>query len=186
MKHRGLSEAEYALMIEEEKRLCTPMEIIAVKYQAGISIREGAVVDKERHVPGLKLKKIEKKRSLQTTDSKSTWTMYFDKPNGDLVLFLGIEFPRVKRKYRFCFELSTKLKKANVPPVVIPSAQGPFLFEVLEADERTSEALNWLEALIKSDGEIALMDDKEPSVGITGINNDVPRIILMMYGWKVK
>ena len=182
MKYKPLTDEQYAEILADEKRMCTPAQFIKAKFQPGISRRDHIVTKKETEIPAIKMSHIEDKDQLRSTSFDSMWSIYQDKEKGELILILALIFSEPNRYLKFCFQLNTKLKKLGVPPVAISTPQGVFLFEVMEPDEPTAEVLNWLNLLIQSNGEITLMDDTEPSVGLENITTDIPKIVLQMYG----
>ena len=53
-------------------------------------------------------------------------------------------------------------------------------------DDNTDGVLQWMILLSKSEGNIAIIDGREPSVGIDGVPIDVPSLVLGFFDDIIK
>lgn len=182
MQNKKLSDAEYLLLVEEEKRLCENVQYLKGTMKKGISIENEEIVKKDKEMPSVRLgRKLIQKDLYKRTATVSMWKLAKDKNTGELCAFLEVVFPETNAPtLHFCFDMSTKLQKIGEgKKIKIGDIELIEIFMEFEGD--TGTILQWMKLLVTSGGDISISDGEEPSIGASGIPTDIPKIILRYF-----
>lgn len=177
MEGKKLGDAEYLLLMDEEKRLCeNNIQLLKGKMVKDFSIENGEIVKEDKVIPSIILgRKLTQKYLYKSTINRSRWKLISDRNTGELCAFLEIEFPKTNApSLNFCFEMNTKLKK-NIKIIDIELIE-----TFMEFDGDTGVILKWMKLLIDTGGRISISDREEPSINL-GIQIDVPRTVLKYF-----
>lgn len=183
MQFKKLSDAEYLLVIEEEKMLCeSGVQFLKGNMIKGVSIKDGEIVKNDMTLPSIRLgRKLLQKDLYKDTITMSIWKLASDRTTGDLYAFLEVNFPETKAPVlHFCFEMSTKLKKIGEGKK-IKIGEIEFIETFMEFEGDTGTILQWMKLLINTGGNISISDGDEPSIGADEIPLDIPRLILKYF-----
>ena len=160
MKSEAVGDAECRIMMEEEKRLCEKnVQFLKGTLKAGISFKDGNLVKDDIVHPCIRLERklTQKERELYTdTVTMSTWKII--KENEKLYVFLEIVFSKTDAPpLHFCFEMSTKLKKAGKEKKI--KFGGVELVGIpMEFEDGTGYILQWMKLLLSAGGNISISD----------------------------
>jgi len=183
MEGKNLGDAEYLLIIEEEKRLCeSNILFLKGKMKKGVSIENGKIVKNDKEIPSIRLgRKLEQKDLYMGTTTRSVWKLASDRNTVELCAFLEVVFPETNAPtLHFCLEMSTKLKKTGEGrKIKIGGVE--FIETFMEFEGDTGTILQWMKLLIDTGGCISISDGEEPSIGADGIPIDIPRIVLRYF-----
>jgi len=183
MEGKTLGDAEFLLLIEEEKRLCeTNILFLKGKVKKGISIENGEIAKNDKEMPSIRLgRKLIQKDLYRDTITRSVWKLASDRNTGELCAFLEVNFPETNAPaLHFCLEMSTKLKKTGEGRK-IKIGRVEFIETIMEFEGDTGTILQWMKLLIDAGGSISISDGEEPSIGADGIPVDIPRIVLRYF-----
>lgn len=188
MQGKTLSDAEYLLVIEEEKRLCeNNVQFLKGTMKKGVTIENGEIAKIDKEMPSIRLgRKLIQKDLYRETITRSMWKMAKDRDKGELNAFLEIDFPETNAStLRFCFNMSTKLKKIGEGKK-IKIGEVELIETFMEFEGDTGTILQWMKLLISSGGNISISDGEEPSIGTDGVPIDIPRLVLGYFDKIIK
>lgn len=188
MEGRKLGDQECVLIVEEEKRLCeNGVQLIKGLLKKDLTIMNGEIVKKDKEISALKLNRILENRDLYVDiNTESAWKLITDKDEKKMYAFLQIKFLNIKvPELHFCFEMSMKLYRAG-DDIKVKHKGLEVIATPMTFDDDTDTALQWMNLLLRSEGNIAIIDEREPSVGIDGVPIDIPSMVLGFFDNMIK